>query len=577
MAVHENRLFLHDIRDLSGAAGSNVNGGETDAAPIEPFGSSPYWAPALLVVVTLALLALPVAVWLDLNDISAHTLRSEADELNTVISGIRDYYAHEVVGRVLSAGGSTKVLPNYREVPGAIPIPATLSLELGQAIGQRQGNIGYRFFSDYPFANRAPHPMDDVEKQALATLRQHPETPVYSYSGSLFHSRVRLLAPVLMKAECVSCHNSHPDSTKRDWAVGDVRGIQEIIIDQSIVSNLFSFRHLLIYMAVAGAVGLWFVAFQYRQGARMRWMNRQLTSTNTFLESISAKISKYLSPQIYDGIFSGKKDVSIATERKKLTIFFSDIKDFTATTERLQPEELASLLNEYLTDMSEIALQHGATIDKFIGDAILAFFGDPYSQGVVEDAKAAVRMAIDMQRRLAALNAKWRDRGVEQPFRVRMGLNTGFCNVGNFGSNARIDYTIIGAEANLAARLQSIAEPGSIVISFETYALVRDVVRARPLAPISMKGIGRQVVPYVVEDFVDESGATLGVVNEHTSGLDLFMDASAVDEQNVERVRAILHDAIAAIDARNRGHNDRREPGAAQVDADPTTASKLTV
>lgn len=295
-------------------------------------------------------------------------------------------------------------------------------------------------------------------------------------------------------------------------------------------------------------------------------MNRQLASTNAFLGSVSAKISKYLSPQIYDGIFSGKRDVAIATERKKLTIFFSDIKDFTATTERLQPEELASLLNEYLTDMSEIALRYGATIDKFIGDAILAFFGDPHTQGVAEDAKAAVRMAIDMQRRLAALNAKWRDRGVEQPFRVRMGLNTGFCNVGNFGSSARMDYTIIGAEANLAARLQSIAEPGSIVISFETYALVRDLVRARPLPPISMKGIGRQVVPYVVEDFVDESGATSGVLNEHTTGLDLFLDANAVDERNVRRVRTVLQNALAAVDARDRNHTDHQEADTAPAD-----------
>ena len=83
-------------------------------------------------------------------------------------------------------------------------------------------------------------------------------------------------------------------------------------------------------------------------------------------------------------------------------------------------------------------------------------------------------MAVDMQRRLAALNDEWRDRGIELPFHVRMGINTGYCNVGNFGSDDRMDYTIIGAEANLAARLQSIAEPGGIVLSYETYALVRD-------------------------------------------------------------------------------------------------------
>ncbi len=157
----------------------------------------------------------------------------------------------------------------------------------------------------------------------------------------------------------------------------------------------------------------------------------------------------------------------VTAERKKLTIFFSDIVDFTATTERLQPEELTALLNEYLTEMSIIAHAHGATVDKFIGDAILAFFGDPQTLGPREDARACLRMAIAMQDRLTQLQKKWLEQGIEEPLRVRMGINTGYCNVGNFGSDDRMDYTIIGAEANLAARLQSIAPPGRIVLSYE--------------------------------------------------------------------------------------------------------------
>ena len=127
-------------------------------------------------------------------------------------------------------------------------------------------------------------------------------------------------------------------------------------------------------------------------------MNNELETANEFLASMSMKISRYLSPQIYKSIFSGQKDVIIHTERKKLTIFFSDIKDFTATTERLQPEEITALLNEYFTEMSAIALDHGGTIDKFVGDAMLIFFGDPETKGDAEDAKACLRMAIDMQR-----------------------------------------------------------------------------------------------------------------------------------------------------------------------------------
>src|SRR5262249_24127280 len=176
----------------------------------------------------------------------------------------------------------------------------------------------------------------------------------------------------------------------------------------------------------------------------------------------------------------------------KLSIFFADIKDFTATTERLQPEEITLLLNTYFTEMSSIALKHGGTIDKFVGDSMLIFFGDPESRGTMEDAKACLRMAVEMQRGIAELNVQWRQEGTERPFRVRMGINTGFCDVGNFGSNDRMDYTIIGAAANLAARLQAIAEPGQIVLSYETYALVRDMVVAHALPPIMIKGISRE-------------------------------------------------------------------------------------
>lgn len=117
----------------------------------------------------------------------------------------------------------------------------------------------------------------------------------------------------------------------------------------------------------------------------------------------------------------------IASKRKKLTIFFSDIAGFTETTESLESEQLTGLLNRYLTQMSKIALEHGATIDKYVGDAILIFFGDPESRSVREDALACVEMAIAMQRRMMGLQAEWRDLGSERPFQLRIGITTGFC------------------------------------------------------------------------------------------------------------------------------------------------------
>ena len=364
----------------------------------------------------------------------------------------------------------------------------------------------------------------------------------------MFSDQVRLIAPVIMGQACVDCHNSHPESPKLDWKVGDVRGIQEVAITQPIGNNVFAFKYLLAYFLLIASVGTLFILLQRRQAAIINGMNAELETTNEFLGSLSMKISRYLSPQIYKSIFSGQKEVTIHTERKKLTIFFSDIKDFTATTERLQPEQITQLLNEYFTEMSGIALAHGGAVDKFVGDAMLVFFGDPETKGDAEDARECLRMAIEMQHRIASLNAKWRSNGIEHPFRVRMGVNTGFCNVGNFGSNDRMDYTIIGAEANLAARLQAIAEPGQIVISYETYALVRDTVVARALPPITMKGISPEVIPYLVSGVLDSTGKNVQVFSEHMTGLDFYFNASMIDASKAPHIREILQDALKTLD-----------------------------
>jgi adenylate cyclase len=507
------------------------------------------WPLVLLVLLMLA--GLPLAVWLDVSNLSRNALERQAQDLSSVITSIRGYYAQNVVARVLNAPDKVRAAHNYEAIPGAIPIPATLSLELGRVIGEQQANIKYRFVSDLPFRGRAPHPLDAFEANALTALRAHPEQTMMDVSRAGLSSTYRLVTPVIMGTACVQCHNTHPDSPKTDWKVGDVRAIQEVIISQPLAANILSFKWLLIYFVCAAALGLGFIALQRHQAKVIRAVNRELESTNEFLASISMKISRYLSPQIYKSIFSGQRDVVIQTERKRLTIFFSDIKDFTATTERLQPEALTSMLNEYLTEMSAIALAHGGTVDKFIGDAILVFFGDPETKGVAEDAKACLRMAVEMQRRLGALKQKWRQDGTQEPFVVRMGINSGFCNVGNFGSNERMDYTIIGAEANLAARLQSLAEAGQIVISYETLALVQDIVAAHPLPPITMKGISREVVPYVVDELYGEAGRTR-VLSEHIAGLDLHLDLGQLEPGEAARARAALQEAIAALDGGRR-------------------------
>ena len=148
--------------------------------------------------------------------------------------------------------------------------------------------------------------------------------------------------------------------------------------------------------------------------------------------------------------------------------------------------------------MTAIALDHGATIDKYIGDAMMVFFGDPESKGEKDDARSCISMALNMQDRMIELQTKWRNQGFADPFQVRMGMNTGYCNVGNFGSDQRLTYTIIGGEVNVAQRLESAADAGGILMSYETFAHAQDMVNVKELESITMKGIQREIKVYSV-------------------------------------------------------------------------------
>ena len=233
--------------------------------------------------------------------------------------------------------------------------------------------------------------------------------------------------------------------------------------------------------------------------AELRKTSQDLKEKNEFLEFLTNRLSKYLSPQVFNSIFESKSVANIGTQRKKLTVFFSDISSFTTILEQSQPETITLFLNDYLAEMSNIALAYGATIDKFIGDAIMIFFGDPESLGEKEDALQCVKMAITMQEKMMELRIKWSKMGFNMPFRVRMGINTGFCNVGNFGFENRMEYTIIGGSVNLASRLEGLSDIDGILISQHTHALVDTEVDCETREPIHVKGLAGAVKTFAVK------------------------------------------------------------------------------
>jgi len=219
------------------------------------------------------------------------------------------------------------------------------------------------------------------------------------------------------------------------------------------------------------------------------------------LESLATRLAKYLSPQIYQSIFENENEGEQTHARKNLTIFLSDIVKFTDLAVTLEPERLAAVINTYLSEMSAIAVECGGTIDKFIGDAVLIFFGDPETEGEQEDALKCAEMAIRMMKRVGELNKHWKKLGVVDGLKVRMGISTGFCTVGNFGSDLRLDYTVLGSPVNLAARLQTMAEHNTIFIDEYTKDLINSHVNSKYIDDITPKGFARPIPVYRLKDF----------------------------------------------------------------------------
>ena len=267
------------------------------------------------------------------------------------------------------------------------------------------------------------------------------------------------------------------------------------------------------------------------------------------LEALSSKLSKYLSPQVYESIFSGAQTVEISAKRKKLTVFFSDIAGFTETTDHLEAEELTDVLNQYLTEMSKIALAHGATIDKYIGDAMLLFFGDPETQG-----HAGGRQGLrDDGDRNAAPHARARTgmagararAAVPDQDRHQHRLLPPWAT-----SAAVIAWTTrsIGNQVNLAARLQSAAEPGGILLSYETNALVQGIVLTEEYPPMTVKGFVRPINVYKVlgtyQELVDDGR----VVLQERDGLRVLVDLT---KQVSSEAIKVLEEVLAELKRRS--------------------------
>lgn len=227
-----------------------------------------------------------------------------------------------------------------------------------------------------------------------------------------------------------------------------------------------------------------------------------ITSYRFFTEEkeklwIKQAFSHYLSKEVITELMEDPSRLKLGGERKNITVLFSDVRGFTAYSEKQQPEEVVAMLNEILSQQVKVVFQYNGTLDKFVGDELMAFFGAPGVRHLNDHALIAVRTAVEIQEKMRELHTQW---GHENRpiLNIGIGINTGDMVVGNMGSAERMDYTVIGDNVNLAARLCSAAGEGQIIISEATYAQVAEYVVAEKLEPIHVKGKTNPISIYLV-------------------------------------------------------------------------------
>lgn len=221
----------------------------------------------------------------------------------------------------------------------------------------------------------------------------------------------------------------------------------------------------------------------------------QMTKGLQERERLKVNFSRYVSDHVLQKILSSNKPTKLEGERRKITVLFSDIRQFTHLAESLPPEQVVALLNEYFKIMLDIIFEHKGTLDKFIGDGLMVEFGAPLDDEFQE--KNAVTAAIAMQKALEKLNTTWNQPTIE----IGIGIHTGFAVVGNVGSEKRMDYTAIGDTVNVASRLEQMTKSTkrTILISENTYQAVKEEFNAESLGPITLPGRQEPIRVYAIE------------------------------------------------------------------------------
>ncbi|MBV1906524.1 MAG: adenylate/guanylate cyclase domain-containing protein [Pseudomonadales bacterium] len=270
------------------------------------------------------------------------------------------------------------------------------------------------------------------------------------------------------------------------WIMGFLLSpVDELNASHFWLTWILSATMILGFTTMFSALGFWQTMRMYRQRQHLDEKSRELAVINT-------KLAKYLAPQVYMRLFSNKEG-NIPLSRKWLTVCFIDLVGFTALTNSLSPEELAQILNDFMSKMAQLTADYQGTIDKFVGDGLLVFFGDAQNSNRHDDALRGLELGKAAQKAMLELSSVWNSYGVSRRIGVRVGIASGFCTVGDFGQGTRLDYTVLGSAVNLASRLQHLLADEGIVISDVTRLLINENEQFNVVRGAELKDFPRQL------------------------------------------------------------------------------------
>lgn len=466
----------------------------------------------ILVLTLLFCIGIAGALW-NISHLSANLIESQALQNASLyaqtIKESRTLYSSDVVNRVQPHGIS--VTHDYASKDGAIPLPATFLIQLGKRISEENPGMSVRLYSDYPFPWRRQEggARDDFEKEALRYLREHPEQPFFRFQEFQGRRSLRYAVADTMKPSCVGCHNTHPDTPKRDWKVGDLRGVLEIThpLDSFIAQTRNGLRGTFIMLAILSGLGLsgiTLVIGRLRRTSKeleRRVMERTaaLQEANEELEKeicdrkqaeIALRIEQEKSERLLLNVLPQpiaeklkQEPSTIAELFTEVTILFGDLVNFTHFSADISPTELVELLNKIFSKFDYLTEKHGLEKIKTIGDCYMVVGGLPTPRS--DHAIAIAEMALDMQQELAKFNREY-----HKSLRIRIGINTGAVVAGVIGTKKFI-YDLWGDAVNTASRMESQGIAGGIQVTESTYQCLCDRYHLEERGIIDVKGKGK--------------------------------------------------------------------------------------